>query len=53
MARGVPFDNGDRGPHDTDVAVRFPGAGLGVGVPLLNGDGSGDLLLLLSHVLSA
>lgn len=53
MACGVSFDDGDSGPHHTDAALRVPGAGLGGGLPLFNGDGGGDLLLLLSHVLGA
>lgn len=53
VACGVSFDDGDSGPHHTDAALRVPGAGLGGGLPLFNGDGGGDLLLLLSHVLGA
>lgn len=53
VARGVPFDDGDSGAHFTDAAVRFPGAGVGARVRLLDGDGGGDLLLILSHVIGA
>lgn len=53
VARGISFDDGDSGAHNTDAAVRIPGAGMGTGIRLLNGDGGGDLLLLLSHVIGA
>lgn len=47
MACRISFDYGDCGADDTDAAIRVPGAE----VPVLNGDGSGDLILSLSHVL--
>lgn len=53
MARRIPPDDGDRGAHTTYSAVRFPGAGVGGGLPLPHGDGGSDLLLLLPHVSGA
>lgn len=50
VARRVSSDDGDSGPDDTDAAVRIQGIGMGFGVLLFDGYGSGDLLLLLSHV---
>ena len=53
MARGVSSDDGDSGADNTDIAVRVQRVGVGPGVLLLDGDGSGDLLLVLSHGQSA
>lgn len=53
VARGVSPDDGDSGAHYTDSALRVPGAGLGPGVLLPHRHGSGDFLLLLSHVSGA
>lgn len=53
VARWVPFDDGDRGAHNTDASVRFPGVGVGVGFHLPDGDGGRHLLLLLPHVVGA
>ena len=53
VARGVSSDDGDCGAIDSDAAVRVQGARVGPGVLLLNGDGRGHLLLLLSDVSGA
>lgn len=53
MARRLPPDDGDRRPYDTDATVRFQRTRVGPRVPLLNDDGSGYVLLLLSHVQSS
>lgn len=50
VARGVSSNDGDSGTDNTDAAVRISGARLGPGVYMLNGDGIGHLLLLLSNV---
>ncbi|KAH6804367.1 Transmembrane amino acid transporter family protein [Perilla frutescens var. frutescens] len=53
VACRLSSNDSDRGADDTDAAVRFSRGGVGVGIPLLNGDGSCNLLLLLSHVFGA
>lgn len=50
VARRVSSDDGDSGPDDTDASIRIQGIGMGFGVLLFDGYGSGDLLFLLSHV---
>lgn len=50
VARGVPFDDGDRGTDDSDAAVRVQRIGMGIRVFLLDDYGGGDFLLLFPHV---
>ena len=52
MACGFPFNDCDRGTLHAGAAVCFQRVGMGIGVVVLNGDGVGDLLLLLAHVKS-
>jgi hypothetical protein len=53
VARGVSSDDGDSGAADTDFTLRVQRVRVGPRVLLLDGDGRGDLLLVLSHVQSA
>lgn len=53
MARGFPFNDGDRGSHHTDATVCVERVGVGVGSVLPNGDGTGHVLLLLPYVQGA
>lgn len=53
MARGVSSDDGDSGADDTDAAIRVQGFRVGSRFLLPDGDGRGDLLLLLPHVKGA
>jgi len=53
VARGVSSDDGHSRADDTDFALRVQRVRLGPRVLLLDGDGRGDLLLVLSHVQSA
>lgn len=50
VACGVPFDDGDSGADDTDVAVCVQRDGLGNGVCLFDCYGCGYFLRLLSNV---
>lgn len=53
VACGISPGHCDSGAHNTNVAVRLPGPGMGYGILLFNGDGGGHFLLLLPHVLGA
>ena len=53
VARGVPSDDGNSGPHNSDATIRVSRAGVGPRVFLLDGDGDCDFLLVLSHVSGA
>lgn len=53
MARGVSSDDGNSGTDNIDVTVCVQGAWMGPGVSVFNGDGVGDVLLLLSDVKGA
>lgn len=53
VARRIPFDDGDSRSINTDVTVRFPGTGVAARFCLPDGDGVGDVLLLLPHVVGA
>ena len=52
MACGFPFNDRDRGTLRTGAALCFQRVGMGTGALVLDGDGVGDLLLLLAHVKS-
>lgn len=53
MACWISSDDGDSWANYTDVALRVPWSWMGSGVSLFNGNGDGDLLLLLSHVVGS